>query len=59
MEAPSLARSQKLQEHVWEQGGTLAPGTSLKLKVTPLAVCLRASNLKTSLSYGYASDLCG
>ena len=28
MEAPSLARSLKLQEHVWERGGTLAPGTS-------------------------------
>ena len=28
MEAPSLARSQKFQEHVWEQGGAAAPETS-------------------------------
>ena len=39
MEAPSLARSLKLQEHVWERGRTLAPGTSLRLEV--LATCLR------------------
>ena len=37
MEVPSLARSQKLQEHVWEPGGTLASGTSPRL----LAVWLR------------------
>ena len=42
-EAPSLARSQKLQEHVSEQGSEvpLAPGTSLSLEVTLLDVCLR------------------
>ena len=40
---PSLARSQKLQEHVSEQGSEvpLAPGTSLSLEVTLLDVCLR------------------
>ena len=37
MEAPS----QELQEHVWEQGRALAPGTSLKLEVTLLTACLR------------------
>ena len=41
MEAPSLARSLKLQEHVQEQGGSLAPGTSLRLQVTLLVACLR------------------
>ena len=41
MEAPSLAGSQKLQEHIWEQGRALAPGTSLRLEVTLLAACLR------------------
>ena len=41
MEAPSLARSRKLQEHIWELDGTLASGTSLKLEVTLLAVCLK------------------
>ena len=41
MEAPSLARSQKLQEHVWERGGALAPAMSLRLEVTLFAACLR------------------
>ena len=41
MEVPSLARSRKLQEHVWERGSVLAPGTSLRLEVTLLAACLR------------------
>ena len=41
MEVPSLFRSQKLQEHVSEWGGALAPGTSLSLEVTLLAACLR------------------
>ena len=41
MEVPSLARSWKLQEHVWETGSVLAPGTSLRLEVTLLAACLR------------------
>ena len=41
MEAPSLARSQKLQEHFWERGRALAPGTSLRLEVTLLAACLK------------------
>ena len=34
MEAPSLARSQKLLEARMEQGGTLASGMSLKLEVS-------------------------
>ena len=51
MEAPSLARSWKLQEHVWEWGGTLAPGTSLRLEVTLLAACLRVESPKVSLSW--------
>ena len=38
---PSLSRSLKLQEHFQEQGGALAPGTSLRLEVTLLAACLR------------------
>ena len=41
MEAPSLARNRKLQEHVWKWGRALAPGTSLRLEVTLLAACLR------------------
>lgn len=41
MEAPGLARSQKLQEHIWEQDRTLTPGMSLGLEVTLLAACLR------------------
>ena len=41
MEAPSLARSWKLQEHVWEWGGALTPVTSLRLEVTYLVACLR------------------
>ena len=40
-EAPSLARSQKLQEHVWERSGALAPAMSLRLEVTRFAACLR------------------
>ena len=51
MEAPSLARSQKLQEHVWEQGGALAPALSLRLEVTLFAACLRGKRSgKESLS---------
>ena len=38
---PSLSRSLKLQEHFQEQGGALAPGTSLRLEVTLLATHLR------------------
>ena len=41
MEAPSLAKSWKLQKHIWEVGRTLAPGTSLSLEVILLAACLR------------------
>ena len=41
MEAPSLARSQKLLGAHMQEGGTLAPGTSLRLEVTSLAACLR------------------
>ena len=41
MEVPSLPRSQKLQEHFWERGGALAPGTSLWVEVTLLAACLK------------------
>ena len=41
MEAPSLARSQKLLGARMEQGGTLASGMSLKLEVTLLPACLR------------------
>ena len=41
MEVPSLPRSQKLQEHFWERGGALAPGTSLRVEVTLLAACLK------------------
>ena len=41
MEAPSLAKSWKLQKHVWELGRTPAPGTSLSLEVILLAACLR------------------
>ena len=41
MEAPSLAKSWKLQKHIWELGRTLAPGTSLSLEVILLAACLR------------------
>ena len=40
-EAPSLARSQKLQEQVWERSGALAPAMSLRLEVTLFAACLR------------------
>ena len=51
MEAPSLARSQKLQEHVWERGGALAPAMSLRLEVTLFAACLRGKRSgKESLS---------
>ena len=51
MEVPSLARSWKLQEHVWETGSVLAPGTSLRLEVTLLAACLRVESPKVSLSW--------
>ena len=52
MEAPSLAKSWKLQKHIWELGRTLAPGISLRLEVTPLAVCLRGQSPKSeSLSW--------
>ena len=52
MEAPSLARSRKLQEHVWERGATVAPGMSLRLEVTLLAACLRGQSPKSeSLSW--------
>ena len=44
MKAPSLARSWKLPEHVWEQGGALAPGTSLRLEVMLLAACRRGQH---------------
>ena len=54
MEAPSLARSWKLQEHVWEQGGALVPGTSLRLEVILLAGCFRVQSPKSkSLSWLY------
>ena len=49
---PSLARSQKLQEHVWEWGGALAPGTSLRLEVHVLAACFKGQQPKSeSLSW--------
>ena len=52
MEVPSLARSWKLQEHVWEWGGALVPGTSLRLEAILLAGCLRAQGPKSkSLSW--------
>ena len=52
MEAPSLVKSQELQEHVWEQGGALAPGTSLKLEVTLLTARLRGQRPESeSLSW--------
>ena len=52
MEAPSLARSGTLQEHIWELGGTLASGTSLRLEITLLAACLRGQSPKSeSLSW--------
>ena len=41
MEAPSLARRQNLQEHVWERAGALTPGMSLRLEVILLPACLR------------------
>ena len=54
--APSLARSQKLhldclfmhcrQEHSWELGGALTPGTFLRLEVVPLATCLGPTTWK-------------
>ena len=48
MEAPS----QELQEHVWEQGRALVPGTSLKLEVTLLTACLRGQQPESeSLSW--------
>ena len=47
MEAPSLARSQKLQELVCERAGALAPGMSLRLEVTLLTACLRAQSSKS------------
>ena len=41
-----------LQQHVRELGRTLAPGISLRLEVTPLAVCLRGQSPKReSLSW--------
>ena len=40
-EVPSLARSQKLQEHVRERGGALAPAMSLRLEVTLFAAGLK------------------
>ena len=46
MEAPSLARHQKLQENIWESGRTLASRTSLRLEVTLLAVWLRGQPAK-------------
>ena len=52
MEAPSLVRSQELQEHIWEQGGALAPGTSLRLEVPLLTACLRGQRPESeSLSW--------
>ena len=47
MEAPSLVKSQELQEHVWEQGGALAPGTSLSLEVSLLAACLKGQQAES------------
>ena len=42
MEVLSLARlARKLLGAHMQQGGTLAPGTSLRLEVTLLAACLR------------------
>ena len=42
MEVLSLARlARKLLGAHMQQGGTLAPGTSLRLEVTSLAACLR------------------
>ena len=59
MEAPSLARSRKLQEHIWELGGTLAPGMSLRLEVTLLAACLRGQSPKSeSLSWLCLQSMC-
>ena len=52
MEAPSLARSRKLQEHVWEWGGALAAGPSLRLESTLLSACLRSQQPESeSLSW--------
>ena len=52
MEAPSLSGSLKLREHVWEWGGVLVPGTSLRLEVTLLAACLRGQRPESeSLSW--------
>ena len=48
MEEPSLARCQKLQEHVWEPGGTLASGTSLRLEVPSWLSDLGASQRSES-----------
>ena len=42
----SLARSRKLQEHIWQQGGTLTLGTSLRLEITLLTTCLRRQSSK-------------
>ena len=50
MEAPSLARSQKLQQHIWEWGGALTPGTSLRLEVTLLATCLKGQGPESESS---------
>ena len=47
MEAPILVRSRNLQERVWEWGGALAPGMSLRLEVTLLAACLRVQSPKS------------
>ena len=52
MEVPGLARSQKLQEQIWEQDRTLTPGMSLRLEVTLLAACLRGQRPESeSLSW--------
>ena len=52
MEVPSLARSWKLQEHIWERGRALVPGISLRLEAILLAACLRGQGPKSkSLSW--------
>lgn len=53
MEALRLARSQKLQEHVWEQSGTLASATS------PGCLLQGPMTWKLNLCHGCASDQCG
>ena len=67
--APSLARSQKLhlgclfmhcrQEHNWELGGALTPGTSLRLAIVPLATLPRANTLKMNPCHSCSSGLYG